>query len=189
MVIGLVGKAGSGKTTIAKYLLDEYGFARFAFADPLKHMLIQAGLITNHEAYVHKTETSRMLMQKIGTDLIRKQIDSRYWLKRAYPIIHYLVGLHRNVVIDDIRFPNEAEMIRNVFHGPIVLVNREEFDGYSNTDYSHASEQIHPAMFKINYTISAKSGDIEKLYSEIDYILQDNQFSRCTKKEETKNGG
>ena len=123
-------------------------------------------------------------MQKIGTDLIREQIDGEYWLKRAYPIIHYLAGMRRNVVVDDIRFPDEAEMIRNVFHGPIILVNREDFDGYSNTDYSHASEQIHPAMFKINYTISAKSGDIEKLYSEMDYILQDNQFPKQMKKEE-----
>ncbi len=36
MIIGLTGKKGSGKDTAAKYLVDNYGYERKAFADSLK---------------------------------------------------------------------------------------------------------------------------------------------------------
>ena len=36
--IGLVGKAGTGKDTVAAYLVAVYGFRKFAFADKLKEI-------------------------------------------------------------------------------------------------------------------------------------------------------
>jgi hypothetical protein len=36
LIIGLTGKKGSGKDTAAKYLVDNYGYERKAFADSLK---------------------------------------------------------------------------------------------------------------------------------------------------------
>src|SRR4051812_5088987 len=36
MIIGLTGSKGSGKDTIAAYLIKEYRFERRAFADPMK---------------------------------------------------------------------------------------------------------------------------------------------------------
>jgi hypothetical protein len=38
-VIGLTGYAGSGKSTVANYLVEEHGFTRLSFAAPLKKML------------------------------------------------------------------------------------------------------------------------------------------------------
>ncbi|WP_346927659.1 hypothetical protein, partial [uncultured Arthrobacter sp.] len=38
-VIGLSGFAGSGKSTVANYLVEEHGFTRLSFAAPLKKML------------------------------------------------------------------------------------------------------------------------------------------------------
>ncbi len=43
-LIGLVGRAGAGKTTVAKHLCERYGFVRVAFGDPLKVMLLNAGM-------------------------------------------------------------------------------------------------------------------------------------------------
>lgn len=45
----LSGWAGSGKDAAASILMDELGFQRFAFADPLKHDVArQTGLSLNH---------------------------------------------------------------------------------------------------------------------------------------------
>lgn len=38
MIIGLLGQAGSGKDTVADILVKDHGFAKVAFADPLKRI-------------------------------------------------------------------------------------------------------------------------------------------------------
>jgi hypothetical protein len=38
-VVGLTGFAGSGKSTVANYLVEEHGYTRLSFAGPLKKML------------------------------------------------------------------------------------------------------------------------------------------------------
>ena len=42
-VVGITGLAGSGKTTIARYLMEQYDYTRIRFADPLKAMLRELG--------------------------------------------------------------------------------------------------------------------------------------------------
>lgn len=37
--IGLCGRAGTGKDTVASYLADNYGFVQVAFADPIKRLI------------------------------------------------------------------------------------------------------------------------------------------------------
>ena len=38
MIIGLAGKKGSGKDTIAEYLCAQYGFINYGFGDPIKEI-------------------------------------------------------------------------------------------------------------------------------------------------------
>lgn len=77
-IIGLTGHAGAGKSTLAEYLCTKYGFSRLAFADALKGMLITAGMCTHDECYHEKTERSRWLLQKIGTEIFRKQVHPEW---------------------------------------------------------------------------------------------------------------
>ena len=37
-IIGIVGKKGSGKDTAGEYLIEKYGYVRFAFADKVKEV-------------------------------------------------------------------------------------------------------------------------------------------------------
>ena len=41
MIIGLAGKAGSGKDEVAKILIDLYGYKRIAFADAIRDALYE----------------------------------------------------------------------------------------------------------------------------------------------------
>jgi hypothetical protein len=45
MIIGLSGYAQSGKDTVAKILVDHYGFRRVAFADKIKEMVLETNPI------------------------------------------------------------------------------------------------------------------------------------------------
>ena len=174
MLIGFTGAAQAGKTTIGNYLVKKYKFTKFAFADPLKAMLINAGLITYEEAYKTKTKNSRMLMQKIGTEIFRNQVDKNYWVKEAEKQLkQYRNEFIDNITIDDVRFPDEADFIVNS-RGFLIKVVRTSFED-GMTDASHESER-YVCTLPYCFTLEAKSGNIESLYKQMDYFLERNKW-------------
>lgn len=124
MIIGLVGLAGSGKSEVARVLIEEAQFERVKFADPLKNMLRTMLRDIGHtaedvERYVEGDlkesvvdgvgVTARRLMVTLGTewgrDCIAQDLWIRLWSARAEMSDH--------VVADDVRFDNEVEAIRS----------------------------------------------------------------------------
>jgi hypothetical protein len=167
-LIGLIGNAGSGKSTVAKYLVDK-GFYKLSFSDPLKRMLIMAGLSTYDELYIKKSKTARWLMQKIGTDIVRNQIDKDFWIKKLKENIDYF--LHRNIyqfVIDDVRFINEADFVKS-YNGILIKINRDVLP-YQGI-YNHESES-ELQLIKCDYEI-VNNGSIDDLKSSIDNIISE----------------
>jgi len=169
-IIGLSGRADSGKTTVARYLVEQYGFVRTAFGDALKTMLLDAGMCTREELWGDKTPHSRWLLQKVGTDIFRKQVDPKYWVRRTAAEVHRLRVLGHRVVIDDIRFPEEAALIRAYLnYGILIKLERVgHVDATAGT--THASESLVDTI-ETDYTISAASGDVAKLLRVVDEII------------------
>jgi hypothetical protein len=140
-VIGFTGKMGCGKSTAAK-MLQGFGFTRVRFAGPLKDMMACLGL-TQDEIEGHLKEapcellggkTPRFAMQTIGTEWGRETISRNLWIKawrrRVDALKEYIP-----VVVDDVRFPNEAEAIKSA-GGSIVRIVR----GNLHVSSSHPSE-------------------------------------------------
>ncbi|RJP48752.1 MAG: hypothetical protein C4586_08535 [Anaerolineaceae bacterium] len=168
-LFGIVGKAYVGKTTIGDHLTANFDYARVAFADPLKKMLITAGMCTHEECYGAKTERSRWLMQKVGTEIFRKQVDPLYWVNRCEDEICRIMGEEKkHVVVDDVRFPEEAKRIRDL-GGVLIKVERI---GYTDetAGTTHDSERFVDSI-DCDYTIRAESGDVEKLIRCIEEII------------------
>lgn len=132
MIIGLLGHAGAGKTTTAKLLVEVLGRKNteiLQVAAPIKAMLMAMGL--QPEDFSHRTKektigwigaSPRQLMQSLGdwgrgvnvnlwTDLLRERISS-----------HLLKGVP-HVVVDDIRMPSEAGLIRSM-NGRLIRITR-----------------------------------------------------------------
>jgi len=104
MIIGFAGKAYSGKTTAAEMT----GFQRMAFADELKRIATE---VFGWDG--KKDKKGRRLLQVIGTECGRAY-DPDFWVRKlecriaeisVWPTIP-------DVAIDDVRFNNEARMIR-----------------------------------------------------------------------------
>lgn len=86
MIIGLTGLKGSGKDTVAAYLIKEYGFERRAFADPLKRSI--AALFDIEFADIEKMKndpnsrveiiTHRDGGREFGKSFLFRQILQRY---------------------------------------------------------------------------------------------------------------
>ena len=172
IIIGIIGKAYSGKSTLGQYLIDQHGFFKISFAERLKKMCINAGLVTYEECYIEKTAHSREILQKVGTDLFRNQVDPYYWVKELQPDYDQLIrcGITK-FVIDDVRFPNEAKWIKSYPYGVTVKVIREGFlDKVAGN--VHPSESYQDQIVP-DFTLSAKSGDIDKLKNGMFAILVD----------------
>jgi hypothetical protein len=123
-IIGLTGKKEVGKSTFAKFIQDHctknMKCIILPFSSILKTMLLNAGICTEKELYFDKNLYSREMMQKIGTDIIRDQIDTNFFCKRMLDEIREIAkenpSFHEKlvIVIDDVRFQNEAKLIEDL---------------------------------------------------------------------------
>lgn len=143
LIIGLTGLAGSGKTTVAKHLCNRHGFERVRFAGPLKDMMRALGLSDAEIDGDRKEQpcdllcgkTPRWAMQSVGTEWGRELIGPDIWIRAWRAAVDRLPSAVP-VVVDDCRFPNEADTIR-AMGGYIVAVKRPNA---SNVASEHVSE-------------------------------------------------
>ena len=138
-----------GKTTAARFLMDNLGYTKIAFADPLKFMIerllhsagytyieIQWFLNEGKEQDIDVIGASyRKLARTLGTDWGRKLIHPDIWVRVAeQKIIH----TEAPVCIDDLRFPNELELLRR-YDFALVKVVRDVSRSDADTDKSDVS--------------------------------------------------
>jgi hypothetical protein len=116
MIVGLSGRAGSGKSTVAKFLNEHCAFARTSFAKPIKEMLRAMGL-TEEEIYGNARERAseyiqgkspRYAMQTLGTEWGRNMIGEDLWVNVWALNIDNTYSSDENIIVEDVRFPNEV---------------------------------------------------------------------------------
>lgn len=167
MLIGMIGQAQNGKDTVADELVKNYNFTKKSLAQPLKEACKHIFQLTDRQVNGDLKEIPdprwngvkpRKLLQIVGTELIRnilikyipelKDMDNTIWIHNFN--LWYENNKDKNVVIADIRFQDEAKMIKD--HGGILIrINR----GEPNLLDLHQSEQ-------------------ELLNIEVDYIIENN---------------
>ena len=130
MIISLSGLIGSGKDTVADYLVTEWGFNRESFAGTLKDAVADI-FSWDREMLEGKTEAARTLrdmvdpwwakrlniphltprwvLQHFGTDVCRKHFHNDIWLSSLENKLRNLADT--DVVISDSRFINELQML------------------------------------------------------------------------------
>lgn len=140
ILVAFTGLAQSGKTTAAKQLCHE-GFDRMSFADPIKQMVrcLTPETDKTAELAAFGGKSLRFLYQSLGTDWGRDMVDENIWVSLGRERLKSLLrdveeGVIKGVVIDDLRFDNEAELIHEL-GGLVIKVSRE-----GTESMSHASE-------------------------------------------------
>jgi hypothetical protein len=134
-LIGVSGLKGSGKTTLANYLVQNYGCTRVPFAAPIKDMLAALGL-TDEQLNGSEKEikidllcgnSPRFAMQTLGTEWGRMMIGEKIWINawRKKVETFWLGRSDQPVVCDDVRFPNEVALIK-AMGGRVIRVSRPE---------------------------------------------------------------
>jgi len=130
MIIGICGFIGSGKDTIADYLVNLHHFRRESFANTLKDAVAQVfgwdrtmleGRTKQAREWREQVDpwwaerlgiphlTPRYILQQWGTEVCRKNFHDDIWIAS---LENKLRNSRDDVVISDCRFPNEIKAIK-----------------------------------------------------------------------------
>ena len=97
MKIAIIGNICSGKTTLANKLSQRYNLRKIAFADSVKYYVKDIFKVEHKD---------RKLIQDFAEKM--RELDKDIWVKKVQDKI-----LNKeDIVIDDLRFPNEYEMLK-----------------------------------------------------------------------------
>lgn len=172
-IIGIAGKARSGKDTIANYLWHQYGFTRTAFADPIKLAAAHMFGLSREQTWDDSLKeqvipywgmSPRRMFQLLGTEASKPVFGDDIWVKRLQLTLSGLRG--DDFVIPDVRHELEAEMIRK--EGGIILhLYRDNAQAVA----AHSSEvgiAVHPDDYQME-----NNGTLQDLYRRVDHLISE----------------
>ncbi len=179
-MIGFVGKKSSGKDTSGDYLVEKYGFEKQSFAYPLKKCCKEMFALTDaqlNDPILKETPdprwygaTPRQILQFVGTDLFRNQLETI--MPNIGNSVHinafklwYDNNKDKKIVLCDVRFLNEADMIKKS-GGTLIRVNRGE-----NKKVDLHQSEIELDQIKCDYIID-NNDSLDKLYEKLDNIMK-----------------
>jgi hypothetical protein len=209
IIVGVCGFQGSGKDTVADYLVNVHGFRRISFAGTLKDAVsaifgwdreLLEGRTKESRDWREKVDkwwanklnmphlTPRWVLQYWGTEVARKAFHDNIWI---HSVEYKLVNISDNVVISDVRFPNEIKSIKDA-GGMIIRTHRgpdpewyraaEIVNKGPTKNLSWASNKSFLDNYKIHVSetswigtdfdaILDNDGTIDDLYSQINQLL------------------
>ena len=185
MIIGFVGFIGSGKDTAADYLVNSHGFRRDSFANTLKDAVscvfgwdrtLLEGRTAASRQWRDQVDTwwaqrlgiphltPRWVLQYWGTDVLRKGFHDDIWIAS---LEHKMSKTTDDIVISDVRFPNEIQAIHNA-GGAVYRICR----GPDPVWYEDA-RIVNKGQTNMNWTMAKLKMDALKLhFSEWAWIGQ-----------------
>lgn len=174
VLIGITGNAFAGKDTAGLYMKREYGFEMQAFSDPIRDGLVEMiGL--DPECFMPENKenviewlghSSRDLMISLGTDWGRERVHPLLWVTLMERKILPVLADGRDVVVTDVRKPNEAEMIRRL-GGEIWRITRAGGPVSKRADSSTETDVAKIEPDRTLWNTGAKAF----LLKQIDYAL------------------
>ena len=174
MIIGICGFIGSGKDTIADYLVNFHGFRRESFANSLKdavsnvfgwdRVLLEGRTLESREWREQVDEwwaerlnipnlTPRFILQRWGTEVLRTSFHDDIWIASVENKIRQSKD---NIVITDCRFKNEIQSLKRI-GGKVIRVKRG----------------LEPDWYQL--AIDANTGDYEANFKLAEYNILESE--------------
>jgi len=211
MIIGIAGFQGSGKDTIADYLQNIYGFKRDSFAATLKDAVaavfgwdreLLEGRTKESRAWREQVDswwatrlnmpnlTPRLVLQQWGTEVARRSFHDDTWIAS---LENKLTKAHNDIVITDVRFPNEILAVRNAGGVVIRVIRGPDPDWYESA--VAANQQVQSAMSymlaqnvhrsewawigtEFDAVIDNNADGLDPLFAQIKNLVQDLQVAK-----------
>jgi len=189
MIVGVCGFIGSGKDTVADYLVNFHEFRRESFASTLKDAVAAVfgwdrTMLEGRtkearewreevdlwwaERLAMPTLTPRWVLQYWGTEVGRRSFHDDIWIAS---LENKLRNSKDSIVVSDCRFPNEIDSIKKL-GGKIIWVQRGELPSW----YDLALEANRGSNIALNGLKAAKihASEWSWIGHEFDAILDNN---------------
>jgi|TARA_B110000971_G_scaffold113601_1_gene116532 hypothetical protein len=187
MIIGVCGFIGSGKDTVADYLVNFHEFRRESFANTLKDAVsavfgwdrtLVEGRTKEAREWREQVDpwwaerlgmptlTPRWVLQYWGTEVCRKSFHDDIWIAS---LENKLRSSKDDVIVSDVRFPNEVTAIKNQ-GGKIVWVQRGRLpEWYESAVQANKGSNLHINEMKIN---KIHASEWAWVGTEFDHIIE-----------------
>jgi broad-specificity NMP kinase len=175
MIIVLIGKMGTGKTTIANYLISNYGFKKAAFADKVKELAVDL---------FDMKEKNRSLLIQVAQKM--KDINPNVWVNATLKKIQGFWEQNKHIIIDDCRFKNEysaLQQLNDIIFIKLEISPEEQlkrlkllYSDYQNhldcgQDYSEND------LNEVEYDYLLQDASLEQTYKLLDHIIRLNYLN------------
>lgn len=160
MIVGFCGFIGSGKDTAADYLINYHGFRRDSFANSLKdavaaifgwdRILLEGRTNEAREWREHVDTwwaerlnmpalTPRWVLQHWGTEVCRQGFHDDMWIAS---LENRLLKTKDDIVISDVRFPNEIKAIKKAGGKVVRIVRGLDPEWYNDARLANAGDSV-----------------------------------------------
>jgi hypothetical protein len=154
-----------GKTTAADYLVERYGFRKYALADPIKQIATES--FGWHGA---KDDRGRRLLQEIGT--VGRNYDPELWLDRFAQRITADDG--DQLVVDDLRLTREVEYLERLGFACVQIVRAPELITTLPPEMARQHHETEVELERLGFGYRLENnGTFEELFGQIDALMTD----------------
>ena len=182
-LILLSGNAEAGKSTMAKYIVENYdNYIEFALGDKLKELAFELLKLFNisinsiEDLYdVELKKKYRKYLQQIGTECCRKVFGNNFWCEMLSKDINEIViNKGKNIIISDVRFINEHQYFikryENIINVHSVMIKR-----FNNSNDLTSEQKCHISesqIDKIQCDYVIENDMTNKFFDDIDNIMK-----------------
>lgn len=206
MIISISGLIGSGKDTVADYLVKNHGFQRESWAGTLKDAVasifswnreLLEGRTAASRAWrdvpdewwskrLGRSITPRRVLQEWGTEVGRQGYHDQIWIAS---LENKLRHVECHTVITDTRFPNELQSVKDMGGTTLRIVRGPDPDwvpyyianGYT-VEFKNSWPGVHASEYSsvgLDYDhIIENNGSIQDLHYRINDLVQSLQGAR-----------
>lgn len=190
MILGITGLIGSGKDTVADYLIRFHGFKKLSYAEPLKDAVaaifgwdreMLEGTTASSRQWREEVDewwakrldaphlTPRWVLQQWGTEVCRKNFHNDIWVAATE---NNLRKINDNVVITDCRFSNEVDAIRKAGGKVIRVVRGKNPNWYSYAEDYTLTQNPQSLAMLMDYNVHAS--EYSSVGLKYDFVIDNN---------------
>ena len=167
LIICICGKARSGKSQVGKYIYDEYKKDNYnvVFSPYTKYLKMYISEITGWD--MSDKDKPRDLLQQLSSDLIKGKLNNNnFFINRQLEDIDIYSYFFDIIIIPDVRFPKEIEILKDKYNKVISIgVIRENYNSELTDSQKHDITEVSLDNYdKFDYCIY--NDNTKKLYSD-----------------------
>lgn len=185
-VLGILARAGHGKTTVANHLRDKYDARIVSFAGALKRCAKKVMDFSDAQLYGTQAEkeqiddrygfSARHFLQKLGTEGLREEFGADIHMTNLIRTLREMDEQEDRdhlYIVDDVRFVNEAEFLATSedFHGAVIRVRCTDAPDTAGAHVSEKEIDQVPTEILAADVVSSRALGTADLISKVEWVI------------------